>query len=218
MLNTKYVIQGGQQGSPPQVAKLSEALGNAWFVEEIKTVPDADAEIAALANLEPRKTAILRQSEADKISGLANTRNPADNIRLTSYMPDKMTYEYSAANDRLAVFSEIYYPESKGWKLYVDGQAMNGGLLRADYLLRAAKLPAGKHTVEMRFEPRSWAIGGVIALIASILLIIGFLAALFLHFKGREVPEVDHLSEMELVPERLVKAEVKATKSKRKKK
>jgi len=220
MLNTKYVIQGGQEGSPPQVAKLSEALGNAWFVEEYKTVPSADAEIAALANLDPRKTAILRQSEADKISGLTITRNPADNIRLTSYHPDKMTYEYSAANDRLAVFSEIYYPESKGWKIYLDGQAMNGALLRADYLLRAAKLPAGKHTVEMRFEPRAWYIGGTIALVTSILLIVGFLAALFLHFKGREVPVADHLSEMELVPERKVKVkeEVKATKPKRKKK
>ena len=216
MLNTKYVIQGGQ-GNPPQVAKLSEALGNAWFVEEYKTVADADAEIAALANLEPRKTAILRQSEAAKLNGLTITRNPADNIKLTSYMPDKMTYEYSAANDRLAVFSEIYYPESKGWKIYVDGQVMDGGLLRADYLLRAAKLPAGKHTVEMRFEPRSWAIGGMIALIASILLIVGFLGALFLYFKGREIPQADHLSEMEFVPERKVKEEVQATKSKRKK-
>ena len=217
MLNTKYVIQGGQQGSPPQVAKLSEALGNAWFVEEIKTVPDADAEIAALGNLDPGKTAILRQDEVAKLNGLTITRNPADNIRLTSYQPDKMTYEYSAANDRLAVFSEIYYPESKGWKLYVDGQPSDG-MLRANYLLRAARLPAGEHTVEMRFEPRSWAIGGVIALIVSILLMVGFLAALFLYFKGREVPDADHLSEMELVPERKVKEEVKATKSKRKKK
>ena len=217
MLNTKYVIQGGQ-GGPPQVAKLSEAMGNVWFVDEYKIVANADAEIAALGTLDPRKTAILRQGEADKVSGLTITRNPADNIRLTSYHPDKMTYEYTATNDRLAVFSEVYYPESKGWKIYVDGQVMNGGLLRANYLLRAAKLPAGKHTVEMRFEPRSWYIGGTIALIASILLMLGFLVALFLYFKGREVPAADQLSEMELVPERKVKEEVKATKSKRKKK
>ena len=217
MLNTKYVIQGGQ-GGPPQVAKLSEAMGNVWFVDEYKIVANADAEIAALGTLDPRKTAILRQGEADKVSGLTITRNPADNIRLTSYHPDKMTYEYTATNDRLAVFSEVYYPESKGWKIYVDGEVMNGGLLRANYLLRAAKLPAGKHTVEMRFEPRSWYIGGTIALIASILLMLGFLVALFLYFKGREVPAADQLSEMELVPERKVKEEVKATKSKRKKK
>ena len=217
MLNTKYVIQGGQNG-PPQVAKLSEALGNAWFVEAYKTVAGADAEIAALANLEPRKTAVLRQSEAAKLGGLTITRNPADNIKLTSYSPDKMTYNYTAANDRLAIFSEIYYPESKGWKIYLDDQLMEGGLLRANYLLRAARLPAGTHTVEMRFEPSSWYVGGTIALIASILLMVGFLAALFLYFKGREVPTADHLSEMEFVPERKVKEEVKATKPRRKKK
>ncbi len=224
MLNTKYIIQGGQNG-PPQVAKLPEALGNAWFVDEYKTVPDADAEIAALGNLEPGKTAILRQSEAAKISGLTITPNAADNIRLTGYEPDKLTYEYTTAADRLAVFSEVYYPESKGWKFYLDGQPAEGMLLRANYLLRAAKLPAGKHTVEMRFEPRSWSVGGMIALISSILLLVGFLASLFLYFKDRNVPEVDRLEEhLVMAPtaktktETKTKAKVKPTKSKRKKK
>jgi len=164
MLNTKYVIQSGKDRLP-QVAKLPEALGNAWFVDEYKTVANADAEIAALDNLEPRKTAILREDQAAKISGLSITPNPSDNIRLTGYEPDKLSYEYNAATDRLAVFSEIYYPESKGWKFYLDGKRSDGMLLRANYLLRAAKLPAGKHTLEMRFEPRSWAIGGTIALL-----------------------------------------------------
>ncbi len=218
MLNTKYIIQGGQ-GSAPQVAKLPEALGNAWFVDEYKTVANADAEIAALANLDPKKTAILRQSEAAKISGLSITPNPTDNIRLTGYQPAKLTYEYTTAADRLAVFSEVYYPASKGWKFYLDGEFVDGMLLRANYLLRAAKLPAGKHTLEMRFEPRSWAVGGIIALIASILLMVGFLAALFLYFKGQNVPEVDRLEEhlVEAAPKK-VKEAVKPTKSKRKKK
>lgn len=217
MLNTKYVIQGGQ-GSAPQVAKLPEALGNAWFVDEYKTVANADAEIAALGNLDPRKTAVIRQSEAAKLSGLTITPNATDNIRLTSYQPAKMAYEYNAGSDRLAVFSEVYYPQSKGWNLYVDGQPSDG-MLRANYLLRAARLPAGKHTVEMRFEPRSWAVGGMIALVSSGLLIIAFLVVLFLYFKQHSVADVNRLEEgiME-TPKENLKTEVKATKSKRKKK
>ena len=219
MLNTKYIIQGGQ-GSAPQVAKLPEALGNVWFVDEYKTVPSADAEIAALGTLEPRKTAIIRQDVAAKLSGLTITPNPTDNIRLTSYHPAKMAYEYTASQERLAVFSEIYYPESKGWKLYVDGQPSDG-MLRANYLLRAARLPAGKHTVEMRFEPSSWAIGGTIALIASILLLVGFLASLFLYFKEQSVPDANRLEEHLVnatAKQVKVKEEVKPTKAKRKKK
>ncbi len=215
MLNTKYVIQGGQ-GSAPQVAKLPEAFGNVWFVDEYKTVANADEEIASLGNLDPRKTAIIRQDVAAKLSGLTITPNPADNIRLTSYHPAKMAYEYSASQERLAVFSEIYYPESKGWKLYIDGQPSDG-LLRANYLLRAARLPAGKHTVEMRFEPRSWSVGGMIALIASILLLVGFLAALFLYFKEQSVPDTNRLEE-HLVAAPKAKEVAKPTKSKRKKK
>ncbi len=215
MLNTKYIIQGGQ-GSVPQVAKLPEALGNAWFVDEYKTVANADAEIGGLANLDPRKTALIRQDIAAKLSGLTITPNPADNIRLTSYHPTKMAYEYTASQERLAVFSEIYYPESKGWKLYVDGQPSDG-MIRANYLLRAARLPAGKHTVEMRFEPRSWSVGGMIALIASILLMVGFLAALFLYFKEQSVPDTNRLEE-HLVAAPKAKEVAKPTKSKRKKK
>lgn len=191
MLNTKYVIQGGQSG-PPQVARLQEAMGNAWFVENIKTVDGADAELAALDNLDPKITAVLRNSEAAKLNNLDIKPDPSDNIRLTAYTPDKLTYEYTVASDRLAVFSEVYYPPSKGWKMYLDGQPA-ADFVRANYLLRAARLPAGQHTLEMRFEPRSFSVGGMIALICSLLLMIGFVAAMLMYFRKRELPDPDQL-------------------------
>jgi len=191
MLNTKYVIQGGQS-APPQAVRLQEALGNVWLVDDIKRVDGADGELEALNKLNPKTTAVLRKSEMAKIDNFSIKANPADNIKLTSYAPDKLTYQYSTAADRLAVFSEIYYPPSKGWKMYLDGQPTDD-FVRANYLLRAARLPPGQHTLEMRFEPRSFAVGGMIALICSLVLMLGFIGAVVLYFKNKTLPDPDQL-------------------------
>jgi uncharacterized membrane protein YfhO len=111
-----------------------------------------------------------------------STFAPADTtdaIVLTSYAPNELKYHYSASGDRLAVFSEIYYPN--GWKAEVDGKPVD--VLRADWTLRAAELPAGEHDVVMRFKPDSYAVGAGISRASSITLILLLLisvAGLFL--------------------------------------
>jgi len=109
-----------------------------------------------------------------------------------------MEYVYSANSDQLAVFSEIYYPSDKGWNLYVDGEKQPP-IVRANYVLRAAKLPAGQNRkLEMVFEPSSYYTGETISLITSLLVLLGFLGGLFWYFKNNELPNPDTLPEEEL--------------------
>ncbi|MEM8906227.1 MAG: hypothetical protein AAGD05_00145, partial [Bacteroidota bacterium] len=194
MLNTKYVVQG--QGGEVQASRNPQALGNAWFVDGYQLVPDADAEIDALANLDPAREAVIQQQYADLLNGLTIQRDSNAQIRLTSYHPDVMTYEYSAASDQLAVFSEIYYPADKGWKLFVDGEPLHT-MVKANYLLRAARLPAGQNRkLEMRFEPRSFYLGETIALISSLLVLIALGAGLYFYFTKYTLPDADQLAEV----------------------
>ena len=95
-------------------------------------------------------------------------------ITLTEYRPNQLTYNFKADKDQLTVFSEIW--TSNGWKLWIDGQ--EHPLLRANYLLRAALIPAGQHEIVMRYEPSIWKTGKVIALISSLLILIGFIFAI----------------------------------------
>lgn len=91
-----------------------------------------------------------------------------DIIEMTSYAPNRLRYHYSAAADRVAVFSEIYYPD--GWHATVDGESLE--LFCADWTLRGALLPAGEHNIEMYFMPDSYRVGASISRITSILLIL----------------------------------------------
>ena len=142
MLNTKYIVT--QKGVVPN----PEAMGNAWFVNDVQFVPTPDDESAALNTLDLHKTAVADEKFRDIL-----TCNPQpsekDEIILTEYKPNALTYKASVANDRVAVFSEIYYPE--GWHLSIDGQEQLIG--RVNYVLRAAVIPAGVHTITMQFIP-----------------------------------------------------------------
>jgi uncharacterized membrane protein YfhO len=102
-----------------------------------------------------------------------------DAIRLVSYKPDHLTYEYTAGQDVFAVFSEIWY--DKGWNAYVDGKQVP--LVRANYILRAAALPGGNHKVELKFEPKSYYTGETISLIGSIILVALLAFAVFRELK-----------------------------------
>jgi hypothetical protein len=170
MLNLKYIMlpQGRVMDNPT-------ALGNAWFVEKVNVVPDADAEIAAIDALETINTAVVQERYAAYVEGLQSTYAPGDRIALKSYHPDTMTYEYEIKNERFAVFSEMYYPPSKGWKVYLDGEEVEP-FVKTNYLLRGLRVPAGKHTIQMVFAPTSVNtgryIGGAVSLI--ILLVLGF--------------------------------------------
>ena len=104
---------------------------------------------------------------------------------MTKYIPDDMTYTYEAASPQFAIFSEVYYPESKGWHVYIDGQRKEG-LVRTNYVLRGIEVPAGKHTLEMKFEPSSYYAGQTWGKIGSIILILMLLGAIFQEVKMRK--------------------------------
>ena len=144
MLNTKYIVT--QQGVYPN----PDAMGNAWFVNDVQFVPTPDEESEALNTLDLRKTAVADEQFR---SVLSTDGVPAegDQIVLTQYKPNDLTYVSTLTHERVAVFSEIYYPE--GWHIYVDGQEIALG--RVNYVLRAAVIPAGEHTVTMHFTPEA---------------------------------------------------------------
>ncbi|TDB61412.1 glycosyltransferase family protein [Arundinibacter roseus] len=168
MLNTKYILTQDQQGNP--VAQTNpEALGNAWFVEKFSLVPNADAEMKALDSIQPAREAVLDQRFAEALNGLSIQSDSAATIRLTSYKPNELVYETTASKEQLAVFSEIYYNVHDDWQVTIDDQS--APMLRANYVLRALRVPAGKHTITFRFEPVSVSKGRTLDLISSILLI-----------------------------------------------
>ncbi len=181
MLNTKYLITGGRE-NPPQAVPRNTNLGNAWFVNDFKLVENADAELSGLKSLNPRTTALVQKKYSDYLSGLNlsadSLANAGNYIHLTDYHPSKMTYESNANSEQLAVFSEIYYPPKKGWKVYIDDQPADKDFIKADYVLRAMRVPAGKHKIEMRFEPRSFYTGETISLIGSILAMLCFVGGM----------------------------------------
>ncbi len=165
MMNTKYIIYNPD--APP--ALNSGALGNAWFVSSIKMVPNADAEIVAIKNFDPRYTVIVDERYKEKLAGF-NVTGPdsVSSIQLTEYKPNHLTYKYSANSEQLAVFSEIFY--DKGWHAFIDGNPAD--YFRADYILRAMKVPAGNHTLEFKFEPQVVFTGEKISFAGSILILL----------------------------------------------
>jgi hypothetical protein len=175
MLNTKYIIYNPDA----QPFVNPGALGNAWFVREIKWVPNADAEIAALRQINPSSTAVIDERFKEKLNGFSPALDPSSKITLRSYNPDHLVYSSSSPAAQLAVFSEIHY--DKGWNVYVDN--VKSDYVRANYILRAMKLPAGNHTIEWKFEPEVVATGGKIALSGSILLILFFAFSFFMEYR-----------------------------------
>ncbi|MBR1795463.1 MAG: hypothetical protein IJ755_09250 [Bacteroidales bacterium] len=166
-LNTRYIVIGGDYAP----AYNAGALGNAWFVDEVVPAASPDEEIAFLGSVDLRHQAVIgRDMPAVKAAPADST----DTIVLTSYAPNELRYHYQAAGDRLAVFSEIYYPD--GWKAQVDG--VPAEVLRADWTLRAMALPAGGHDIVMRFEPDSYRVGAGISRASSITLILLLLLSL----------------------------------------
>lgn len=145
MLNTKYVIQSTEKG--PVAMTNPDALGNAWFVKAITYVNGPVAEMKAMDHFNPRDTAIIDQKYKAALNGIVAADSNSV-IRMTKFDNDFITYESNSATSNLAVFSEIFY---KDWDAYIDGKKVD--IVKADYVLRALPIPAGKHTIEFRFEP-----------------------------------------------------------------
>jgi len=152
MLNTKYFLVRAKDAPEPQAQMNPGALGNAWFVREIKWVPNADSEMNALSDFDPARTAIIDKRFEGELSGFAFSPDSSATIKLTSYAPNGLVYESNASSKQLAVFSEIYYED--GWNAFVDKNPAPH--FRVNYLLRGMVVPAGKHTIEFKFEPKHY--------------------------------------------------------------
>lgn len=185
MLNTRYIIYNPDQ--PP--IRNPFAYGNAWFVSEYKLVENADAEIAALNEIQPLKTAVVDKRFADDLMDFQPVPDSTAVINLTSYRPNRLTYSTSTNSDQLAVFSEIYY--QPGWRVTVDGQPATH--FRADWTLRAMIVPAGKHEIVFEFYPTAYVVAANVGAYSSFFILLLFIAAVgysaWRYFKDSSVPK-----------------------------
>lgn len=184
MLNTKYFIVKGENGAPTPQVNMN-AMGNAWFVKDVKFVANADSEIVALDKFDPKMTAIVDQKFKETVGIINPQPDTTATILLKSYKANNLVYESNSQANQIAVFSEIYY--DKGWNAYIDGKLVPH--FRANYVLRALNIPSGKHAVEFKFEPESFRKGESISYASSILiylLVAGFLVYQLKALRTRE--------------------------------
>lgn len=179
MLNTKYFIV---QNSPEGVLQNPTACGNAWFVNGIQQVASHDEEMAAIANIDPLETAIIHKEFEADLYGYKFGKSASSSITLTDFHPDHLVYESQNETDGLAVFSEVIY--TNGWRAYLDGEEIP--IYRANYILRALKIPAGKHKVEMVFAPTSYTVGEAVSLAGSSIFVLFWIGLIFFQFKMRK--------------------------------
>jgi Bacterial membrane protein YfhO len=145
MLNAKWIITG--EGDKIQAVRNPEALGNAWFIKGVTFVKGPVAEMNALTNLNTKDSAVIDES----FKTLVTAFEPADStasIKQTLFDNEAITYESSSNGNNMAIFSEIFY---KDWHAYIDGKVVP--VIKANYVLRALVVPAGKHKIEFKFEP-----------------------------------------------------------------
>ena len=168
MLNTKYIVYN------PKVEPIlnTYAFGNAWMVQSVKWVNNADEAIAALGKTDLRSAAVVDKEFAGQLKAGQFPLDASAKIKLLSYASNNLVYDFQSKAQQLVVFSEIYYPI--GWEVFVDGKEMP--YFRADYLLRAMVVPAGHHKIEFKFAPEAWRMGETVSLIASVglLLLLGW--------------------------------------------
>ena len=177
MLNTRYFIFP-LQGGKTMPLQNPYTLGNAWFVDEVQYVNNANEEIDALHKVAPAKVAVVDKKFAELVKQTA-APDSLSSVTLVAYEPNDLKYEVDSEKGGVVVFSEIYYP---GWQAYIDGVEAPHG--RADYILRAMNVPAGKHTVEFKFDPKSLHTTETIAFIALGLLAVAVLLLLVLRGKA----------------------------------
>lgn len=183
MLNTRWFILGaGEKGEVKLPVENTAAYGNAWFVDNVKLVDNANAEIEELHNVNLRHTAVVDKSFVSALGDVEALRSDSsDKVVQTELTSTTVKYDVESKNGGLVVFSEIYYP---GWKATIDGAPAEIG--RANYVLRAMIVPAGKHKIEMVYDPQSLHTTEAVATTAFILLVLGFLFAIFMEWRGKK--------------------------------
>ena len=179
MLNTRYFVFPLQGGQTVPIQN-PYAYGNAWFVDQLDYVQSANEEIEAVGKLDLRHQAVADAKFKAQL-GEAVPQDTASVVTMTSYEPNRLSYEVNSGKGGILVFSEIYYP---GWTATVDGEAVELG--RVDYILRALHIQPGKHQVELAFFPKSVDTTETIAYIAIVLLVLIVLGIVFIEWKRRK--------------------------------
>jgi hypothetical protein len=168
MLNTKYLIVDRTKDP----VKNTNTNGAAWFVGKVKKVNSSNDEMKALEGLNSKNEAIFNAKDFPTISvKSAYAKDSNSTIKLTSYGSNNLKYNSNSKTELPAIFSEVYY--SEGWNCYVDG-IKTDKIFRANYILRGAIIPPGKHIIEWKFEPESFNTGSTYSLIGSIMLLLIF--------------------------------------------
>ena len=183
MLNTKYVINKNPQGS--EAVQINPGnLGACWFAKQIAFVKDDASAMRALDNNNPADSAIIIQSDAEKIQGFKPGFDSTAKIQLIKNDNDVITYASQSSANQFAVFSEIYY--DRGWKAYIDNK--ESPIIRTDYVLRGLAIPAGNHSIRFEFKPASFYSSEIIAIIASaiIWLLLGITVFLFVKRRSNQ--------------------------------
>lgn len=195
MLNTKYIIFSGGPNGTPVFQPNPGAAGNAWFVQEVKYANDADEEIQSMnapalgdtaqvtGGWKAAQTAIVRKTFAAQLNNATSfIKDSTASIRLDKYGLNELGFVSNNNHEGLAVFSDIFY--DKGWKAFIDEKETP--IIKADYVLRAVKIPAGNHKVTFRFHPDTYFGTNNYAMLSSILLYLLFGAALFAAFRNKK--------------------------------
>ena len=185
MLNTKYIIvplQGGQT-----VPLLNPyAYGNAWFVDRLTFADNANQEIERIGQIDLRHEAVADKRFAD-VLGEAVAQDKNSVAKLLAYEPNQLTYEVSSDKGGVLVFSEVYYP---GWTATIDGQPAELG--RVNYILRALRVPAGKHQVKLAFFPKSVDTTETIAYVAYVVLLLIIVGGLYDTWRRKKNNQTTH--------------------------
>ncbi|MEO8255387.1 MAG: YfhO family protein [Flavobacterium sp.] len=147
MLNVKYVIQTDKDGKVSPIIN-PDANGNAWFVSKVDLVKNSDGEMKALDKFNSKEEAVINENEFAAIKNKSFAKDSLATISLDSYQSNNLKYTSNNSKEGLAIFSEMYY--EKGWKALIDGKEIP--IMRADYVLRAIIIPAGKHSIEFKFD------------------------------------------------------------------
>jgi hypothetical protein len=166
----KYILKTNEEGNP-QSLENPNANGSAWFVSKVKDVMTADQEMKALDKLKTNDEAVISFASNDAMSIKSMGKISKDStsiIELMSYKPNHLKYVSNNSKNGFGVFSEMYY--EKGWKATIDGK--DAEILNVNYVLRGLQIPAGKHTIEFKFEPEVVKTGSTIALISTLLMLI----------------------------------------------
>ncbi|MCH3981493.1 MAG: YfhO family protein [Prevotella sp.] len=183
MLNAKYFILPLQGGNTVPL-RNPYAFGNAWFVDKVTYVDNANEEIAKVGKINLHHEAVADAKFKEQL-GESTTQDSSADVKITAYEPNQLNYEVTSDKGGIVVFSEIYYP---GWTATVDGQPAELG--RVNYILRALKVKPGTHKVVLSFFPKSIDRTETIAYLSYVILVLAVLFSVFMEWRKKKSTEI----------------------------